>query len=70
MYNWYAVDTGKLAQIGWHIPTDYEWKILADHLGGESVAGGELKEIGFSVCWAGERIYDGNFIFFNVSVKL
>ena len=65
LYNWYAVDTGKLAPIGWHVPTDDEWRILADYLGGESVAGGTLKEIGFSVCWAGERTHEGNFIFFD-----
>ncbi|MDR0517799.1 MAG: fibrobacter succinogenes major paralogous domain-containing protein, partial [Fibromonadaceae bacterium] len=39
LYNWYAVNTGKLAPKGWHIPSDEEWKILADYLGGENVAG-------------------------------
>jgi uncharacterized protein (TIGR02145 family) len=65
LYNWYAVDTGKLAPIGWHVPTDDEWRVLADYLGGESVAGGRLKEFNFSVCWAGEQTYEGNFIFFD-----
>ncbi len=65
LYNWYAVDTGKLAPIGWHVPTMNEWRILIDYLGGERVAGGRLKEINFSVCWAGERINNGNFIFFD-----
>lgn len=46
LYNAYAVDTGKLAPEGWHIPTDEEWEILADYLGGYSVAGGKLKEKG------------------------
>jgi len=32
LYNWYAVDTGKLAPAGWHIPTDEEWTILTDYL--------------------------------------
>jgi len=26
LYNWYAVDTGKLAPKGWHVPTDEEMK--------------------------------------------
>jgi uncharacterized protein (TIGR02145 family) len=25
LYNWYAVNTGKLAPAGWHVPTDAEW---------------------------------------------
>ena len=61
LYNWYAVDTGKLAPIGWHVPTEDEWKILTDTLGGESVAGDKLKEIGFTTCWAGQRTDDGTF---------
>ncbi len=31
---------------GWHIPIDDEWTMLADFLGGESVAGGKMKETG------------------------
>jgi len=46
LYNWYAVNTGKLAPKGWHVPTDVEWTTLTDYLGGESVAGGKLKETG------------------------
>lgn len=30
---------------GWHLPTDEEWLILADHLGGEKVAGGSMKDL-------------------------
>jgi len=46
LYNWFAVGTGKLCPIGWHVPTNIEWMELIDYLGGNSVAGGKLKEIG------------------------
>jgi uncharacterized protein (TIGR02145 family) len=44
LYNWYAVEDARgLCPSGWHVPTDGEWTILTDHLGGESVAGGQMK---------------------------
>ena len=46
LYNWYAVNTGKLCPTGWHIPTRDEWTTLTTYLGGENVAGGKLKETG------------------------
>ena len=32
LYNWYAVNTGKLCPKGWHAPEDDEWKTLTDYL--------------------------------------
>jgi uncharacterized protein (TIGR02145 family) len=46
LYNWYAVNSGKLCPTGWHVPSDTEWTTLTTFLGGESLAGGKLKEIG------------------------
>jgi uncharacterized protein (TIGR02145 family) len=46
LYNWYAVGTGLLCPVGWHVPTDEEWGRLTTFLGGEDVAGGKLKETG------------------------
>ncbi len=55
LYNWYAVNGDidgdgdkdkELAPTGWHIPTDAEWKILSDCLGGAPIAGGKMKEAG------------------------
>jgi len=46
IYNWYTVNTGILAPAGWHVPSDSEWTILTTYLGGESIAGGKLKETG------------------------
>jgi uncharacterized protein (TIGR02145 family) len=43
LYNWYAVnDTRRLAPKGYHIPSDTEWTILTDMLGGEEKAGEKL----------------------------
>jgi uncharacterized protein (TIGR02145 family) len=48
LYNWYAVnDPRGLAPVGWHVPSYAEWITLSDCLGGESVAGGKMKEAGF-----------------------
>jgi len=44
LYNWFAVnDTRGLAPSGYHIPTDSEWTILSDYLGGKKIAGKILK---------------------------
>jgi uncharacterized protein (TIGR02145 family) len=51
LYNWFAVNSGKLAPAGWHVPTDSEWTVLTNYLGGASVAGGPLKEAG-TAHWA------------------
>ncbi len=32
LYNWYAVDTKKLAPIGWHVPDTSEWTELENYL--------------------------------------
>jgi uncharacterized protein (TIGR02145 family) len=47
LYNWYAVnDSRGLAPSGYHVPSDEEWTVLTNYLGGEIVAGGKLKEAG------------------------
>ena len=46
LYNWNAACTS--CPWGWHLPSDAEWTHLTDYLGGQSVAGGKLKETGTS----------------------
>jgi uncharacterized protein (TIGR02145 family) len=43
LYNWYAVNKGKLCPIGWHVTTRANWVTLTDYLGGADIAGGKLK---------------------------
>jgi uncharacterized protein (TIGR02145 family) len=47
LYNWYAVaDSRNIAPKGWHIPSDAEWTTLTTYLGGSTVAGVKIKEVG------------------------
>ncbi len=83
LYNWYAVSpttngNKNVCPTGWHVPTDNEWSIMTDFLGGEAKAGGKLRDAGesswnssstsntnpylFSALPGGAREPDGNFI--------
>jgi uncharacterized protein (TIGR02145 family) len=49
MYNWFAVgDQRKICPVGWHVPSDSEWTILTDFLGGKDIAGMKMKEAGLT----------------------
>ena len=75
-YNWYAVtDPRGLAPKGYHIPTDEEWTILTDYLGGEKLAGAKMKSTsgwenngngsntsGFAGLPGGFRLSSGSFV--------
>ena len=44
LYNWYSVtDSRGLCPVAWHVPSDGEWTILENYLGGQAIAGGKLK---------------------------
>jgi len=45
LYNYYAVTSGKLCPVGWHVPDTDEWYTLIMYLGND-VAGGKMKETG------------------------
>ena len=75
LYNWYCVkDSRGLASAGYHIPSDLEWSLLTDYLGGWSKAGMNLKSTtgwknngngdnssGFNGLPGGYCYYDGDF---------
>jgi uncharacterized protein (TIGR02145 family) len=83
LYNRYAVMTGKLCPIGWHVPTNEDWTTLGTYLGGNAVAGGKLKEAG-TAHWLSPNVgatnesgftglptgyrYDGDGTFHNINV--
>ena len=47
LYNWYTVaDPRNVCPTGWHVPSDAEWTVLSDYLGGQVVAGGKMKSTG------------------------
>ena len=51
LYNWYAISSTtngnkNVCPLGWHVPTNVEWTVLTDYLGGTTVAGGKMKEVG------------------------
>ncbi len=51
LYNWYALSpttngNKNVCPTGWHVPTDAEWTVLTNYLGGATVAGGKMKEVG------------------------
>ena len=54
LYNWYAVNTGKLAPKGWHIPTDEEWTKAEKYI--------KKNHILFSVLPGGCRYSNGIFL--------
>ena len=62
LYNWHTVDDDRgVCPEGWHVPSfddqntpRGEWGILYDYLGGESVAGGKMKD---DITWNGTDMY-------------
>ncbi|MBK6963258.1 MAG: fibrobacter succinogenes major paralogous domain-containing protein [Bacteroidales bacterium] len=54
IYNWYAVnDPQGLCPEGWKVPSDNDWSILTNGLGGNLVAGSKLKAV--SPLWTNDN---------------
>ena len=61
LYNWFAViDEKGIAPKGYHIPTEDEWNILTNKLGGWRVAGLKLKSKKGWLDWSGRSKGNGN----------
>ena len=53
LYTWFVViDTRNICPGGWHVPSIEEWHQLSDFLGGNAMAGGKLKETGYTHWWS------------------
>jgi len=66
IYNWYAVENGKLCPKGWHVPTEEEWLDLMENAGsGQRTRdnAAKLKEVG-TVHWKAPNEGATNEIFF------
>lgn len=62
LYNWYAVnDPRGLAPAGWHVPSDSEWTVLSNYLGGYEVAGKKLKASNYEWYKGGEGSNESKF---------
>lgn len=46
LYNWYAVETGRLCPDGWRVPSSEDWEELTDYLGGQAPAAQKMKARG------------------------
>jgi uncharacterized protein (TIGR02145 family) len=65
LYNWYAVgDARNIAPAGWHVPSETEYQTLFTTLGGREVAGGYMKETGYTY-WDSPNIGADNSSGFN-----
>lgn len=56
LYNWHAVNNvaglpyftrGGIEETGWRVATDLDYTTLYSYLGGESIVGGKMKEVGY-----------------------
>lgn len=65
LYNWYVVNSGKLAFTGWHIPSNNEWIILINYLGGINNAGAILQEAGIISFSGFLNPQSGQFLYFD-----
>ena len=59
LYSGYTARNNKTCPVGWRIPSLYDIQTLATFLGGENIAGGKLKESGYTH-WLSPNTYATN----------
>ena len=52
-------DNKNVCPTGWHVPTDAEWTVLTNYLGGQGIAGGKMKEVG-TASWNSPNMESNN----------
>lgn len=77
LYNWHSIrDSRGLAPAGYHIPSDLEWSLLTEYLGGNLIAGFKMKSTsGWSKDSNGDNSsgfnsFPGGYCFYNGSFGL
>ena len=60
LYNWYAVETGKLCPTGWHVSTSSEWNNLIDYLDENGHHGAKVKALKSKSGWVDHYGESGN----------
>ncbi|MHC1730671.1 MAG: FISUMP domain-containing protein [Bacteroidales bacterium] len=72
LYNWHAVESGKLCPVGWHMPNIDEWQSLISNLksgtnykflsqpGGFRYSSGGFSDIGILAYWWSSEAHDSN----------
>lgn len=46
LYNWEAAQSPNIAPAGWHVPSDAEWQVLYNYIGGRRDDGAKIQQVG------------------------
>ncbi len=66
MYTWYAaVDARNICPSGWHVPNEAEWDKMISILGGDTLAGGKMKDTS-NIEWNSPNLAEANLYKLNV----
>jgi uncharacterized protein (TIGR02145 family) len=64
LYTWFAVvNWQNVCPLGWHVPDTADWMTLTNFLGGDSIAGGKMKEVGLAHWITSDTAVDNSSLF-------